>query len=338
MWRATQLCKEVRLCSFVQRPGNWVLAWHCQVSDTSSWFLQRSRSLQCVPNSMCICSHVQGRNWAEFQHLTGHATAIRWHRPQSASDSRPSVVGSCWFCFPMKNCDDVDICWPWRARPQTAMPQQVFLMQQMWRYQTILWHYDILCKSGIVCPFLAGLAGIAELFGSLSFQVICRQRVFLKHFRLNLCFCGGVSMFLELARGWDRMQQLSDMLRQRHCVDALCILGMICIQAVRLDRFLLTRQSSPFMSPSKPLFRLPCSVNKQPSIGAVPPVPLCAFFFSKASQKIWEIAIDLCARGVGSLVPPNEVQISTKYRDLTKSKYIPAYRIPSNWVYLNMWL
>ena len=47
----------------------------------------------------------------EFQHLTGHATAsIRWHRPQSASDSRPSVVGSCWFCFPMKNCDDVDIC------------------------------------------------------------------------------------------------------------------------------------------------------------------------------------------------------------------------------------
>ena len=127
------------------------------------------------------------------------------------------------------------------------------------------------------------------------------------------------------------MQQLSDMLRQRHCVDALCILGIICIQAVRLDRFLLTRQSSPFMSPSKPLFRifrLPCSVDKQPSIGAVPPVPLCAFF-SKASQKIWEIAIDLCARGVGSLVP-NEVQISTKYRDLTKSKYIPAYRIPSN--------
>ena len=74
------------------------------------------------------------------------------------------------------------------------------------------------------------------------------------------------------------MQQLSDMLRQRHCVDALCILGMICIQAVRLDRFLLTRQSSPFMSPSKPLFRLPCSVNKQPSIGAVPPVPLLFFF------------------------------------------------------------
>ena len=81
------------------------------------------------------------------------------------------------------------------------------------------------------------------------------------------------------------MQQLSDMLRQRHCVDALCILGMICIQAVRLDRFLLTRQSSPFMSPSKPLFRLPCSVNKQPSIGAVPPVPLCAFFFPRLPRK-----------------------------------------------------
>ena len=28
-------------------------------------------------------------------------------------------------------------------------------------------------------------------------------------------------------------------------------------------------------------------------------------------------------------MPPNEVQISTKYRDLTKSKYIPAYRVPS---------
>ena len=108
---------------------------------------------------------------------------------------------------------------------------------------------------------------------------------------------------------------------------ALCILGMICIQAVRLDRFLLTRQSSPFMSPPKPLFRLPCSLTEQPSIGGCSTSSTMCLF-SKASQKIWEIAIDLCARGVGSLVPPNKVQISTQHRDLTKSKCIAAYSIP----------
>lgn len=123
--------------------------------------------------------------------------------------------------------------------------------------------YDVLCKSGIV-P-VSGLAGIAELFGSLSFQVICHQRVLLKDFRSVpsvssvplRCFNVGVGSM------GSRLRQNAAVIRHAAPEALRCIVHWHNLYVtsspagVRLDRFLLTRQSSPFTSPSKPLFKPP---------------------------------------------------------------------------------